>query len=163
MDGSQLGTVHADLSSISTYPVPGLEPRRRKSMTRITKKAVDALSAREREYMLWDRDIRGFGVRVHPSGRKVYLVKYRHHGRVIKKTIGPHGTIPPAAARARAAETHHGRQDRPGLDRPGRATRRGRCGDHARSRQAVPGGLCPDPPASQAPRTATESRSGSMC
>ena len=50
MDGSQLGTVHADLSSISTYPVPGLEPRRRKSMTRITKKAVDALSAREREY-----------------------------------------------------------------------------------------------------------------
>ena len=73
-------------------------------MTRITKKAVDALSAREREYMLWDRDIKGFGVRVHPTGRKVYLVKFRHCGRVIKKTIGPHGTIPPAAARARAAE-----------------------------------------------------------
>ena len=73
-------------------------------MTRITRRTVDALSAREREYMLWDCDVRGFGVRVHPSGRKVYLVKYRHHGRVIKKTIGPHGTIPPVAARARAAE-----------------------------------------------------------
>ena len=73
-------------------------------MTRITRKTVDALSAREREYMLWDRDVKGFGVRVHPSGRKVYLVKYRHDGRVIKKTIGPHGTVPPAAARARAAE-----------------------------------------------------------
>ena len=73
-------------------------------MVRITKKAVDALRAREREYMFWDRDIKGFGVRVHPSGRKVYLVKYRHQGRVIKKTIGPHGTIPPALARARAAE-----------------------------------------------------------
>ena len=73
-------------------------------MTRITRKTVDALSAREREYMLWDSDVRGFGVRVHPSGRKVYLVKYRHHGRVTKMTIGPHGTIPPAAARARAAE-----------------------------------------------------------
>ena len=73
-------------------------------MTRITRKTVDALSAREREYMLWDCDVRGFGVRVHPSGRKVYLVKYRHHGRVIKKTIGPHGTVPPVAARARAAE-----------------------------------------------------------
>ena len=73
-------------------------------MTRITKRAVDALTAREREYMLWDRDIKGFGVRVHPSGRKVYLVKYRHRGRVVKKTIGPHGTIPPAAARACAAE-----------------------------------------------------------
>ena len=73
-------------------------------MARITKKAVDALTAREREYMLWDRDIKGFGVRVHPSGRKVYLVKYRHRGRIVKKTIGPHGAIPPAAARARAAE-----------------------------------------------------------
>ena len=73
-------------------------------MSRITKRAVDALTPREREYMLWDRDIKGFGVRVHPSGRKVYLVKYRQHGRVVKKTIGPHGAIPPAAARARAAE-----------------------------------------------------------
>ena len=73
-------------------------------MARITKRAVDALTAREREYMLWDRDIKGFGVRVHPSGRKVYVVKYRHRGRVVKTTIGPHGAIPPAAARARAAE-----------------------------------------------------------
>ena len=73
-------------------------------MGRITKKTVDALTARQREYMLWDTDIKGFGVRVHPSGRKVYLVKYRLDGRVIKKTIGPHGAIPPAAARARAAE-----------------------------------------------------------
>ena len=73
-------------------------------MGRITKKTVDALTVRQREYMLWDADIKGFGVRVHPSGRKVYLVKYRLDGRVIKKTIGPHGAIPPAAARARAAE-----------------------------------------------------------
>ena len=73
-------------------------------MTRITKKAVDALGARSREYMLWDSDIKGFGVRVHPSGRKVYVVKYRDGGRVVKKTIGPHGAIPPAAARGRAAE-----------------------------------------------------------
>ena len=73
-------------------------------MARITKRAIDALIAREREYMLWDHDIKGFGVRVHPSGRKVYVVKYRHHGRAVKKTIGTCGAIPPAAARARAAE-----------------------------------------------------------
>ena len=73
-------------------------------MARITKKAVDALLARPREYMLWDDCIKGFGVRVHPSGRKVYLVKFRDHGRAVKRTIGPHGTISPAAARARAAE-----------------------------------------------------------
>ena len=73
-------------------------------MARITKRAVNALTAREREYMLWDHDIKGFGVRVHPSGRKVSLVKYGHQGRVVKKTIGPHDAIPPAAARARVAE-----------------------------------------------------------
>ena len=43
-------------------------------------------------------------MRVHPSGRKVYIVKYRHEGRAVKATIGPHGPITPAAARARAAE-----------------------------------------------------------
>ena len=73
-------------------------------MPRVTKRAVGALVAREREYMFWDNDVKGFGVRVHPTGRKVYVVKYRHHGRIVKKTIGPHGAIPPAAARACAAE-----------------------------------------------------------
>ena len=73
-------------------------------MARITKRAIDALTVREREYTVWDDDIKGFGVRVHPSGRMVYVVKYRHGGRVIKKTIGPHDAVPPAAARGRAAE-----------------------------------------------------------
>ena len=58
----------------------------------------------ERERVVWDDDITGFGVRVHPTGRKVYIVKYRHEGRAVKATIGPHGPITPAAARARAAE-----------------------------------------------------------
>lgn len=73
-------------------------------MPKITKRTVDALVPRSRERMLWDDDIKGFGVRVHPSGRKVYIVKYRNRGRVAKVTIGPHGAITPAAARARAAE-----------------------------------------------------------
>ena len=49
-------------------------------------------------------DIKGFGVRIRPSGRKTYIVKYRDRGRAVKVTIGPHGAISPAAARARAAE-----------------------------------------------------------
>ena len=101
---SGLDAVRPDRRPEGTYPVPGRDSSRKRVVTRITRKAVDALSARDREYMLWDCDIKGFGVRVHPSGRKVYLVKYRHQGRVIKKTIGPHDAIPPTAARARAAE-----------------------------------------------------------
>ncbi len=73
-------------------------------MPKITKRAVDALKPAGRERVVWDDDVTGFGVRVHPSGRKVYIVKYRHEGRAVKATIGPHGPITPAAARARAAE-----------------------------------------------------------
>ena len=73
-------------------------------MPKISKRAVDALLPAERERVVWDEDIKGFGVRVHPTGRKVYIVKYRHEGRSVKVTIGPHGPITPAAARAKAAE-----------------------------------------------------------
>ena len=73
-------------------------------MAKITKRTVDALEPRDREHVLWDDEIKGFGVRVRPSGRKTYIVKYRDRGRAVKITIGPHGAISPAAARARAAE-----------------------------------------------------------
>ena len=73
-------------------------------MAKITKRTVDALEPRDREHVLWDDEIKGFGVRVRPSGRKTYIVKYRDRGRAVKVTIGPHGAISPAAARARAAE-----------------------------------------------------------
>ncbi len=73
-------------------------------MPRITKRTVDAVKAREREYVLWDDDLKGFGVRVHPSGRKAFVVKTRCRGRVVKMTIGPHGAVSPSEARDRAAE-----------------------------------------------------------
>ena len=90
-------------------------------MAKITKRAVDALEPRDREHVLWDDEIKGFGVRVRPSGRKTYIVKYRDRGRVVKVTIGPHGAISPAAARARAAEIVTAA--RTGKDLSGRALR----------------------------------------
>ena len=73
-------------------------------MAKITKRTVDALVGQERERVVWDRDLKGFGVRVHPTGRKVYIVKTRYRGRVIKMTIGPHSAVTPSYARVRAAE-----------------------------------------------------------
>ena len=73
-------------------------------MAKITKRTVDALRPESRERVVWDDEIKGFGVRIHPSGKKVYIVKYRHRGRAVKTTIGPHGPVTPADARARAAE-----------------------------------------------------------
>ncbi len=83
-------------------------------MAKITKRTVDALEPRNREHVLWDDEIKGFGVRVRPSGRKTYIVKYRERGRAVKVTIGPHGAISPAAARGQGRRDRHRRQDRQG-------------------------------------------------
>ena len=73
-------------------------------MPRITKRTVDAIKPHDRERVVWDDDLKGFGVRVHPSGRKVYIVKTRYQGRIIKMTIGPHDAVSATYARVRAAE-----------------------------------------------------------
>ena len=73
-------------------------------MSRITIRTVDAVKARQNEYVLWDENLKGFGLRVHPSGRKVFVVKTRCRGRAIKMTIGPHGAVSVSEARERAAE-----------------------------------------------------------
>src|SRR5918998_4889111 len=55
---------------------------------KITKAAVDRLSPGE---MIWDAEIRGFGVRCQRRDR-VYMVKYRSQGRQRWFTIGKHGS-----------------------------------------------------------------------
>jgi hypothetical protein len=48
---------------------------------------LDVLKARpgERRTDFWDRGIRGFGVRVYPSGRKMFTVRYCLHGKQLRK------------------------------------------------------------------------------
>jgi integrase len=75
---------------------------------KITKRAVDALTAEEgKEAVLWDTEVKGFGVRVRPGGAKTYVVHYRAgtgRGAPIRKmTIGQHGSPwTPDTARAEA-------------------------------------------------------------
>jgi integrase len=75
---------------------------------RITKRSVDAAVPGEREYVIWDSEISGFGLRVYPTGRKAYCLKYRvgggRGGTVRKPTIGTHGTITTDQARAIAKD-----------------------------------------------------------
>jgi integrase len=72
----------------------------------ITKRAVDAAKARKTDTYLWDRDLHGFGLKVTPAGRKVYLVQYRlggRKGRTRRVTIGQHGSPwTPTTARTEA-------------------------------------------------------------
>ena len=56
---------------------------------KITKSAVDALAADGKRYAAWDSELKGFGVRVAPSGRKTYVVQYRNStGRTRKLALG---------------------------------------------------------------------------
>ena len=69
----------------------------------ISKRTVDALSVEDRDAIFWDRDLSGFGVRVYPSGRKVYVVQSRGPRGSRRVTLGRHGEITAEQARKRAA------------------------------------------------------------
>ena len=69
----------------------------------ISKRTVDALKV-DKDTLFWDSELAGFGVRVHPTGRKVYVVQTRADGKAAKRvTVGRHGVITAEEARRRAA------------------------------------------------------------
>ena len=68
----------------------------------ISKRMVDALGARK-DTVYWDRTLKGFGVRVYPSGTRVYVVQTRGPGGTKRVTVGRHGVITTDQARRRAA------------------------------------------------------------
>ncbi|HLV07105.1 MAG TPA: integrase arm-type DNA-binding domain-containing protein, partial [Croceibacterium sp.] len=73
---------------------------------KITKRSVDAATAGTRDYFLWDDELRGFGLKVTPAGKRSYIFQYRMGGRETKTkrwTIGGHGSPwTPASARTEA-------------------------------------------------------------
>jgi integrase len=76
-------------------------------MATISKRAVDATKAAEKDRYIWDKDLKGFGLKVTPAGRKVYLIQYRmggRKGRTRRVTIGVHGVLTADQARARAKQ-----------------------------------------------------------
>lgn len=76
-------------------------------MPRITKRLVDATLPRTNgsDVRVWDSEIKGFALRVRPSGGKTYQVFYRHNGEQRWSTIGRHGSPwTPETARTKAAE-----------------------------------------------------------
>jgi hypothetical protein len=71
-------------------------------MGKITKRVVDATEVREKDYVIWDDELPGFGLRVFVSGKRSYVVQYRADGRSRRYTIGLHGVWPPETARREA-------------------------------------------------------------
>ena len=75
----------------------------RRSELRITKRTVDALTVGEKDTVFWDRDLAGFGVRVHATGRKTNVVQSRGPIGPKRVTLGLHGDLSAAEARKQAA------------------------------------------------------------
>ena len=72
-------------------------------MSKITKRLVESLNAIDRDVFAWDDELRGFGVRVKPSGVRTYLIQYRNtQGRSRRFTIGQHGRLTSEQARKEA-------------------------------------------------------------
>ncbi|MCB2191376.1 MAG: site-specific integrase [Deltaproteobacteria bacterium] len=72
-------------------------------MANINKRLVDSLKPDpEGDIWAWDDKLKGFGVRVKPSGHKSYMVQYRSQGRTRRVTIGAHGKLTAEQARKQA-------------------------------------------------------------
>lgn len=71
-------------------------------MGKITKRVVDAAEVREKDYVVWDDELPGFGLRVFVSGKRSYVIQYRAAGRSRRYTIGLHGVWTPETARQEA-------------------------------------------------------------
>lgn len=55
--------------------------------------------------ILWDKQIRGLGLRITPKGVKAYILSYRINGRERRATLGRSSNISLKDARSKAAET----------------------------------------------------------
>ena len=61
---------------------------------KLTKSTIDALPSPSSDVVYWDANSPGFGVKVTPKGRKVFVVLYRTGGagsKLRKYTIGAYG------------------------------------------------------------------------
>src|ERR1700693_6131019 len=63
---------------------------------KLTKSSIDSLRTSASDVVYWDTGCPGFGVKVTPKGRKVFVVLYRTGGagsRLRKYPIGPYGRV----------------------------------------------------------------------
>lgn len=92
-------------------------------MAKLTKRTVDGLEARDKDYFEWDDELAGFGVRVWPTGKKTYVAQYRSGKQTRRFKIGSHGalTVEEARKQAKTVLGDVARGEDPQLDR---ATRR---------------------------------------
>ncbi len=72
---------------------------------KLTKRAVEAQEPGQKDIILWDTEIKGFGCKVTPKGKKSYFLYYRNQsGSQRRPAIGTHGAITAEQARSIAQQ-----------------------------------------------------------
>ena len=67
---------------------------------KLTVRLVESVKPGEAETFVWDTEVPGFGLRVWPSGKKVFIFQYRtKHRQTRRPVIGVYGSIRPERAR----------------------------------------------------------------
>ena len=69
----------------------------------LSKRVLDRLSVNGKDAIFWDRDLAGFGIRVYPSAKKVFVVQTRAFGRSKRVTLGQYPELTAETARKNAA------------------------------------------------------------
>jgi len=71
---------------------------------KLTKSAVDNLKPKEKLYRVWDSELAGFHVRVHPSGKKSFYLRYYINRQSNDIHLARYGDCTPAMARKTAQQ-----------------------------------------------------------
>ena len=71
-------------------------------MPKITKRLVESAEVRDKDYIIFDSEIPGFGARILPSGKRSYLVQYRIGRKFRRMSLGLHGILTTEKARGEA-------------------------------------------------------------
>lgn len=79
-------------------------------MPKLTKCIIDAVEPQATEFFLWGEGIPAFGLRVMPSGRKSFVVRFRAVRRARRMSLGPATVLTCDQARTRAI-AHVGRMN----------------------------------------------------
>ena len=71
---------------------------------KLTKRFIESIcSLKDKELLVWDSEVKGFGIRIFPTGRRTYFVQYRNSAaKTRRQKIGQHGVITADQAREEA-------------------------------------------------------------